>query len=58
MRADVLEGRRIASSLPEWTDAPSDKHLITADQLHPTPPLGYLYQYLLGTGFVVPLPLS
>jgi hypothetical protein len=28
---------------------------ISADQLHPPPPLGHLYAYLLASKFIVPM---
>jgi hypothetical protein len=38
-----------------WTDERAGRTLLTADDLRPPAPLGHLYDYLLRTGFIVPL---
>jgi hypothetical protein len=55
MRADVLFERLDASFLATAEGKPAGESLVTADQLHPAGPYGHLYQYLLHTGFIVPL---
>jgi hypothetical protein len=36
----------------QWTDT---KGQVSAQQLHPAPPLGHLYDYVLASNFLVPL---
>ena len=36
-------------------DLEQEQWIVCADDLHPEEPLDQLYQYLLGSGFVVPL---
>jgi hypothetical protein len=55
MRADVLAERLGAPSMRAGGDEPEGEALITADHLRPAFPYGHLYQYLLDTGFIVPL---
>jgi hypothetical protein len=56
MRADVLAERVDAALFaPEEGEPPAGESLVTADQLRPAFPYGHLYQYLLHTGFIVPL---
>ena len=55
MRADALADRLAASSLTPWTGAADGADLIAADHLHPAPPFGHLYAYLMDTGFIVSL---
>ncbi len=55
MRADVLAERVAASFLSAAVGEAAAESLVTADQLHPVFPYGHLYQYLLHTGFIVPL---
>ncbi len=50
-----LEGWLKAASITGWTWEVTDG-MITAENLHPTKPLSYLHEYLLGTGFLIPMP--
>jgi len=36
----------------QWTDT---EGWVSARQLHPAPPLGYLYDYILASNFLVPM---
>jgi hypothetical protein len=55
MRADVLAERLDASFIAGGEGAPTGASLVTVDHLQPMFPYGHLYQYLLHTGFIVPL---
>jgi hypothetical protein len=55
MRADVLAERLDASFISAGEGAPAGESLVTVDHLRPVFPYGHLYQYLLHTGFIVPL---
>jgi hypothetical protein len=44
--------QNISATRWQWTDA---NGWVSATQLHPTPPLGYLYDYLLASNFLVPM---
>lgn len=44
--------RSISASQWEWTDT---NGWVSARQLHPPPPLGHLYDYVLASNFLVPL---
>ena len=37
-------------------DLGSKNGMIRAENLHPAKPLDYLHQYLLGSGFLIPMP--
>ncbi len=55
MRADVLAERLGPSFLATVEGAPTGASWVTGDQLRPAGAYGHLYQYLLQTGFIVPL---
>ncbi len=56
MQADVLAERTDAGAFVATEEgAPAGDALVTADRLRPAFPYGHLYQYLLQTGFIVPL---
>ena len=38
----------------KWTET---NGYVSADQLHPPPPLDHLYNYVLGSNFFVPMPI-
>src|SRR5271165_2500801 len=50
-----LEGWLKAASITGWTWEVTDG-MITAENLHPAKPLSYLHEYLLATGFLIPMP--
>ena len=52
MRAEDLERRAKAAQLTGWKWTETDG-IVTADNLHPSGPLDSLYQYLLGTEFIL-----
>ncbi len=55
MRADVLAERLDASFAVAGEGQPVGDAVVTGDQLRPAFPYGHLYQYLLHSGFIVPL---
>ena len=55
MRADVLAARFAGSPASGWVGDGGAEAMVTADRLRVEPPHSYLYQYLLHTGFIVPL---
>ncbi len=55
MRADVLAARLAGSPASAWAGDMDAAAMVTADRLRVEPPHCYLYQYLLHTGFIVPL---
>jgi hypothetical protein len=58
MRADVLAARLADSPASTWAGDTDAAAMVTADRLRVEPPHRYLYQYLLHTGFIVPLSLG
>jgi hypothetical protein len=44
--------QNISATSWQWTDT---NGLVSADQLHPGPPLGHLYDYVLASNFLVPM---
>jgi hypothetical protein len=53
MMAEELERRTKATGLAGWRWKERDG-MVSADNLHPSAPLGFLYHYLLGSGLILP----
>lgn len=55
MSVTDLEAWLKYASITGWTWE-ANHGMISADNLHPEKPLDYLHQYLLGSGFLIPMP--
>jgi hypothetical protein len=53
MSAEEIERQVKAAGLVGWRWKETDG-MVSADNLHPSAPLDFLYQYLLGCGLILP----